>query len=83
MGPKPPRKPMKPTIIKKKGLGFSVNKYDFDPQRGHEQLLRDAQRKADFKKFYREETSRSRYKKAGGKISKYYKDGGMVITGRE
>tara|TARA_Y100000766_G_scaffold35437_1_gene25269 strand:- start:25631 stop:25885 length:255 start_codon:yes stop_codon:yes gene_type:complete len=84
MGPKPKGKKKSSHFITVIGRGSGpANKYDFDPRRGEEQLLRDAQRKADFKKFYREETSRNRYKKAGGKISKYYKDGGIVVTGRD
>ena len=81
-GPKPKKKKTSNFIVVE-GVGPGpANKYDFDPRRGEAQLLLDAQRKADFKEFYRGETSRSRYKKAGGKISKYYKDGGQVMTGR-
>lgn len=84
MGPKPPRKKKSSNFITVVGTGSGpANKYNFDPRKGEEQLLLDAQRKADFKEFYRGETSHRRYKKAGGKISKYYKDGGMVITGRD
>ena len=84
MGPNP-KKPRRKTsnFITVVGTGDGpAMKYDFDPRYGEELLKRDAIKSQAIKDHYRGEISHNRFKNKGGKISKYYKAGGNIITGR-
>ncbi len=81
MGPKPPRrggggKPPRIEVIKSR----TGKKGTFDPTTLEKLLIRDSQKTQDIKDVYRGETKK--WWNKGGKISKYYKAGGNVITGR-
>ena len=82
MGPRPPRrggggKPPKIEIVKSR----SGKKGTFDPTAFEKALVREARKNQDWKDVYRGDIKK--WWNKGGKISKYYKDGGMVITGRD
>ena len=83
MGPKPKRRKKTSKFITVVGTGLGpTNKYNFDLRHGEELLKQDAIKSQAIRDHYRGEISHSRRKNKGGKISKYYKGGGNVITGR-